>query len=703
MSKLAFSPRTAVHAIRGLALGTSCSLILISEERLKRLELARTVVDNGRLLKSQRCYNPGGAVAVMAELEHTHTNVSFTGADVPVGLGLDGLATRGRSQDGGNRETSSPPPRRRSVRLPPFLDEGSFDKVQFPLRERGDRVARIPSVTITRQKWSREPSPRRAAILQEIAQFQDQISTAPTSPEVPEPVLEQAKHLLTKLEQNNDLNGAQHVLDALCRYSAIDHRDLAAIDAKFVLRGLLHSTYADKRRPGRRFRLAVFTFWDKYKAAQPEEKAALLELLAEEFARDTTGHSMQSFLATSHLQFGRHMTAKILVSIIAKLYRAHGHAKVLALWLDRAEKAGAPIHASSPGRALMREWETEDSAKDLEPTLKPQGNTPVIRLKEDIRRPLETVTRQLDEAQLQVFTDMWEAAEGNGWQQVLDIYSRSLEAGLEVSDACLRLAVEASIELEGIHSPKALRLIEQAHRNSLDVDPIIQTLLLARFDAIGEQQAATQSRATKGEAYRAIQSLLSTVQPIYSRPSELVYNRAIRVCLRHSELKQTRELCLQLAAEHWNGDALFKVYNFASLVTVAVRSKDYSLFQRLLEALPWRPYQGHPICKTTLREARVWIQRWADMAPSPEERRRHEDALGYVEIAYQSVLQVRSSAHRQFRAGLKTEAFAALTPGHDLGNRANRGNKLYRKGSQAATSASSDGDATIEHNGCPVF
>jgi hypothetical protein len=61
--------KAALHALRGLIFGTSCSLVLIAEERRRRISFARKVVENGKALKSVRCYNPGGSAAILASIQ----------------------------------------------------------------------------------------------------------------------------------------------------------------------------------------------------------------------------------------------------------------------------------------------------------------------------------------------------------------------------------------------------------------------------------------------------------------------------------------------------------------------------------------------------------------------------------------------------------------------------------------------------------
>ncbi|WQF80203.1 hypothetical protein CDEST_05217 [Colletotrichum destructivum] len=71
--------KAAIHALRGLLFGTSCSLVLLAEERRQRIKLARSAVENGRRLKSLKRYSTSGAAALEALQEEVATDTNFIG------------------------------------------------------------------------------------------------------------------------------------------------------------------------------------------------------------------------------------------------------------------------------------------------------------------------------------------------------------------------------------------------------------------------------------------------------------------------------------------------------------------------------------------------------------------------------------------------------------------------------------------------
>ncbi|EFQ27686.1 uncharacterized protein GLRG_02830 [Colletotrichum graminicola M1.001] len=71
--------KAAIHALRGLLFGTSCSLVLLAEERRQRIKLARSAVENGRRLKSIKRYSSSGVAALEVLQEEAATDPNFIG------------------------------------------------------------------------------------------------------------------------------------------------------------------------------------------------------------------------------------------------------------------------------------------------------------------------------------------------------------------------------------------------------------------------------------------------------------------------------------------------------------------------------------------------------------------------------------------------------------------------------------------------
>ncbi|KAL2112871.1 hypothetical protein VUR80DRAFT_6150 [Thermomyces stellatus] len=651
MSKVPFNPKTAVHALRGLALGTSCSLILVSEERRRRIDLARTLVDNGRLIKAQRCSSTAGA-AVQVE---SVAEAPIREPDVPSKPDLSWIYGE--------------PSERKSARptlIPERVHHPAFPTIRKESATRTTSIATGKSARLNaepvledEQGQAQETAPTAPSSVSEDAHllaFEKDFEEVKSLQKFPPEFLESTISIIRELEQQDNVQVAQMILDRLCHHRATDFQTFNGIGTEFLLRCLLagRGHTGMSALSGRRFKLAVFLFWKRRKLlATPEETDALIELVARLFAADDVEPEIQSFLATSHVHFGRHMTTKLIVVPIAKLYRARGGKNpTLDRWLRLADKAGVPMRATTTGSVLMRWWEAEDA---LQGTAAPAD--PCVRtLRRDLRYPLSFELKRLNQEQRDLFDRMNEGTKTGDWKGVLDCYSEGLGAGVEASAACLRLAVEAAVGLEGIHTPRALKLIEEAHKASVDVKPVVQTLLKSRFVAIGDLQKENYTPETRGNAYKAMQGLLDAVRDYYDQPSEILYNADIRVCLRVAEVTQARDLCLKVAEELWGGDVAHTPRGFANLLQIAVRTKDWKLLQRMLEAIPWKEYRVQPICKLALKDARSALRAMVRDARTPEASAMYEMALGSVEIALQNVMEARAANHMRVKNQVRLKA-----------------------------------------------
>ncbi|CAK7205175.1 hypothetical protein SEUCBS139899_007940 [Sporothrix eucalyptigena] len=58
--------KAAIRALRGLVLGTTCTLALVTEDRRRRINAARSAIRNGDRIRSARQYHPGGSAFAIA-------------------------------------------------------------------------------------------------------------------------------------------------------------------------------------------------------------------------------------------------------------------------------------------------------------------------------------------------------------------------------------------------------------------------------------------------------------------------------------------------------------------------------------------------------------------------------------------------------------------------------------------------------------
>lgn len=65
-SQLPVPSKAALTALRGLVVGTSCTLVLVTEDRRRRINAARSAISNAEKIKSARQYNSAGAAFALA-------------------------------------------------------------------------------------------------------------------------------------------------------------------------------------------------------------------------------------------------------------------------------------------------------------------------------------------------------------------------------------------------------------------------------------------------------------------------------------------------------------------------------------------------------------------------------------------------------------------------------------------------------------
>jgi hypothetical protein len=77
-SSLPVPSKAALTALRGLVVGTSCTLALIAEDRRRKINNAMRVIENGERIKSAKAYRPGGAALAVAMEEEALWDPRFS-------------------------------------------------------------------------------------------------------------------------------------------------------------------------------------------------------------------------------------------------------------------------------------------------------------------------------------------------------------------------------------------------------------------------------------------------------------------------------------------------------------------------------------------------------------------------------------------------------------------------------------------------
>ncbi|KAL2153171.1 hypothetical protein VTH82DRAFT_4326 [Thermothelomyces myriococcoides] len=87
-SSLPVPSKAALTALRGLVVGTSCTLALIAEDRRRKINKAMRAIENGERIKSAKRYRAGGAALALAMEEEALWDPRLGSSPPPAGLEL---------------------------------------------------------------------------------------------------------------------------------------------------------------------------------------------------------------------------------------------------------------------------------------------------------------------------------------------------------------------------------------------------------------------------------------------------------------------------------------------------------------------------------------------------------------------------------------------------------------------------------------
>ncbi|KAH6688030.1 hypothetical protein F5X68DRAFT_206750 [Plectosphaerella plurivora] len=155
--------KAAIHALRGIIFGTSCSIVLLAEERRRRISIARSAVENGRKLKSLKCYSTAATAALEAVHDDGSTDMSALNWPRPAKREIDTrwfqdkLESRNLDTDG-----PAPDPRLSRFRGRPAPVAPSTQPTNRPSQHSNDRVEASVQEATPRNEIS---TPRKRGLL----------------------------------------------------------------------------------------------------------------------------------------------------------------------------------------------------------------------------------------------------------------------------------------------------------------------------------------------------------------------------------------------------------------------------------------------------------------------------------------------------------------------------------------------------------
>lgn len=268
-------------AIRGLIVGTSCSLVLITEDRRRRINNARNAVQNAQRLKSARNYRTGGGELALALEEeallepglvhwvpprgakefsnHTEnwarrTELEFAKSSAErhrVEASRSERSAAVRADDNGNRRKSSPLAVDPSPTLPtgynPFLQSQPTDSLQAALKANqmayGAKATNVFAFPKTEeiidvvQESTTSKHPRRLDLAIHLVHEALVVAKTPLDPDTP---LIQAAALLTRTCQDlGRLDDAGRILRLIVAHGPLGEEEYYNFNPLELVEGLI--------------------------------------------------------------------------------------------------------------------------------------------------------------------------------------------------------------------------------------------------------------------------------------------------------------------------------------------------------------------------------------------------------------------------------------------------------------------------------
>ncbi|CAK7236542.1 hypothetical protein SBRCBS47491_009673 [Sporothrix bragantina] len=152
--------KAAIRALRGLVLGTTCSLALVTEDRRRRINAARSAIRNGDRIRSARQYYPGGsAFAIALEEESLSVEPGAIHWQSPSKQGQGSNRGRFRVDEPSISTTASTTDRLSDAMLVPASIRRPSSQTRRSSGIAGGQVVSTKSTTPTTANSSTNPSP----------------------------------------------------------------------------------------------------------------------------------------------------------------------------------------------------------------------------------------------------------------------------------------------------------------------------------------------------------------------------------------------------------------------------------------------------------------------------------------------------------------------------------------------------------------
>ncbi|TDZ26466.1 hypothetical protein Cob_v000843 [Colletotrichum orbiculare MAFF 240422] len=257
------------------------------------------------------------------------------------------------------------------------------------------------------------------------------------------------------------------------------------------------------------------------------------------------------------------------------------------------------------------------------------------------------------------FQRMKNEAFHRNWAAVRSIYNRAVHNNMGFSSRCLRLAVHAHVSLSGSTCIRAKDLLARAQSDGHDISNAIIPLVLAQLSEYLEvaQEEKESHHYRRGRPLPFLQSLLADLDRRGIHISDVVFNRAARVCLVQQNYKEAVHLCVSAAQANGGDDLCYSVGNFSTLLHVYTATHEYEKVRWLVEQCIERDWRFSRAC----RQALNWAVHYLEVASSVDKDEDLRESDREMLAIIKEVRDLVRKEHHDVKAEAQDRFLRALT------------------------------------------
>ncbi|KAL5596699.1 uncharacterized protein BROUX77_006647 [Berkeleyomyces rouxiae] len=646
--------RAAINTLRSIIFGTSCSLALVAEERRRRTDIAWTLVENGRLLHSQRCYHSGGLATVRAKFDASGAPTPASG---PLTLWDDPVAAEWQSaqhEDTMHRHSQQRRGQHSAVGAALAADERWVEfphasrplNESLPLRRAGtvfENTKSVDSYMILgsartglqkqpdfSERIDKEQDSMSAAIKrleaklqesnissQELQKLLEEAYTAGSDLQVlPTEFLEMSRSVQYILRTRGNSEAAAKALLRLVEDPRVEKASLLSHypgDLICEILSIEDMLYMSDRSKMARFKMAgeiLAGMNGLFRAHHRKRHNRMCDIICRVLQLDNDDEISRVFLQSCGSQ------ASQVAHDIAERYAAKYPADAVARWQTCREANGV---AHGPIKIRY---------------INPPRHTPAIDAL------MGTMKLSIKNGRL---------------EEAVGVFEAHVQRKGRRSNACLALALQSADTLMADpFCKRSLRLLRKAAHAKYNIEEEMSRLIAKRFDHL--EKTTPASEFGNGHMYAHASTLLASMRDFCRNPGFLAYNRMARACLTTRDYIGAIRLCLASTKKHGGDDLFAHAFIVSNLVFALSALGEYNLLHILLLLLDKSQLCADETVRRALLRARKRLAVAAGSALWDKTRAQHMAGVEMVAHACQRIAERRGRTETDTEAGSDIES-----------------------------------------------